>query len=127
MVMEGAALTDRNLYQERLARTGRKGPPAAEEAVEDEALADQQLCQHIQQQLLQQTRHKLQQTQQELQQTQQELRQTQQQLQAAIMTATVSQQQVLQLQEQVSDMLIVDHRKKCLHLCATIIACNYKQ
>ena len=142
MLMEEATLTDRNDYQYRLARAKRKGLPAA--AVEDDAIAYQQLCQQIQQLLqerrqdqhkLQQTqqesqhsRHKLQQTQQQLQQTQQELQQIQQELQQTQQKFQNSQHQLRQLQEQVSDMLIVDSQiKNCLHLCATIIACNRKQ
>ena len=52
MVMEKEALADRREYQDRLAEAKRKGLPAA--AVGDGSMAEQQICQEVQQLLQQQ-------------------------------------------------------------------------
>ena len=109
MVMEGAALADRREYQDRLAEARRKGLPAA--AVGDGSMAEQQLCQQVQQ-----SRERSREDEQKKQDRQQQLsnqfaayrqlRKThQQKLHDANTRAEKAQQQVQQLQNQVGHLL----------------------
>ena len=90
MVMEGAALADRTVFQDRLAEARRKGLPPPP-AVEDGSIPEQQ----IHQQVLQERERS-----RELEQEKQQL---QQELMAANIRAERAEQQIQQLQEQVSE------------------------